>query len=129
MKDLSKILKELDLTPLIDEMVDNSFSPDNNGKSDILSRINTSINTYLRNRAKRSININKDQLISEFIQEIERNVDFKEIIVKNIEAYDIDQLENIVLRVSANELRHITIIGGILGFTIGFIQMIYFILT
>lgn len=129
MKDLSKILKELDLTPLIDEMVDNSFSPDDNGKSDILSRINTSINTYLRNRAKRSININKDQLISEFIQEIERNVDFKEIIVNNIEAYDIDQLENIVLRVSANELRHITIIGGILGFTIGSIQMIYFILT
>jgi uncharacterized membrane protein YheB (UPF0754 family) len=129
MKDLSKILKELDLTPLIDEMVDNSFSPDNNGKSDILSRINTGINTYLRNRAKRSINTNKDQLISEFIHEIEKNVDFKEIIVNNIEAYDIDQLENIVLRVSANELRHITIIGGILGFTIGFIQMIYFILT
>jgi uncharacterized membrane protein YheB (UPF0754 family) len=128
MKDLSKILKELDLTPLIDEMVDNSFSPDDNGKSDILSRINTSINTYLRNRAKRSININKDQLISEFIQEIERNVDFKEIIVNNIEAYDIDQLENIVLRVSANELRHITIIGGILGFTIGLIQMIFYII-
>ncbi|MBE0524666.1 MAG: DUF445 family protein [Methanosarcinales archaeon] len=129
MKDLSKVLKELDLTPLIDEMVDNSFSPDNNGKSDILSRINTGINTYLRNRAKRSINTNKDQLISEFIHEIERNVDFKEIIVNNIEAYDIEQLENIVLRVSSNELRHITIIGGILGFTIGFIQMIYFILT
>ncbi|NIA03427.1 MAG: DUF445 family protein [Nitrospirae bacterium] len=129
MKDLSKILKELDLTPLIDEMVDNSFSPEDNGKSDILSRISTSINTYLRNRAKRSINTNKDQLISEFINEIERNVDFKEIIINNIEAYDIDQLENIVLRVSANELRHITIIGGILGFTIGFIQMIYFILT
>jgi uncharacterized membrane protein YheB (UPF0754 family) len=128
MKDLSKILKELDLTPLIDEMVDNSFSPDDNGKSDILSRINTSINTYLRNRAKRSININKDQLISEFIQEIEKNVDFKEIIVNNIEAYDIDQLENIVLRVSANELRHITIIGGILGFTIGLIQMIFYII-
>ena len=129
MKDLSKILKELDLTPIIDEMVDNSFSPDNNVKTDILSRINTGINVYLRNRVKRSINTNKDQLISEFIQEIERNVNFKEIIIKNIEAYDIDQLENIVLRVSANELKHITIIGGILGFTIGFIQLIYFILT
>lgn len=127
MKDLSKILKELDLTSLIDEMVDNSFSPDTNGKTDILSRINISINTYLQNRVKRSINSNKDQLINEFIHEIERNVDFKEIIVNNIEAYDIDKLENIVLRVSANELRHITIIGGILGFTIGVIQMIFYI--
>lgn len=129
MQDLSQILKKLDFTPLIDEMVDSSFdSGPSSGKSEIMSRITITINAYLRSRVKRSINAKKEELVNEFIQEIERNVDFREIIVKNIESYDLDQLENIVQRVSAKELRYITIIGGILGFFVGLIQMSIYLL-
>jgi uncharacterized membrane protein YheB (UPF0754 family) len=128
MKDLTRVLKTLDLGPEIDKVVDGFFeSSEYNGKSEILGRINTTINAYLRSRVKKSVNANKDELISEFIQEIERNVDFKGIIVKNIESYDLDQLENIVLRVSSKELGYITIIGGVLGFLIGLIQMAFYI--
>jgi uncharacterized membrane protein YheB (UPF0754 family) len=109
-------------------MVDGFFeSSEYNGKSEILGKINTTINAYLHSRIKKSVNANKDELISEFIQEIERNVDFKDIIVKNIESYDLDQLEDIVLRVSSKELGYITIIGGVLGFIVGLIQMAFYI--
>ncbi len=128
MKDLTRVMKTLDLGPEIDKVVDGFFeSPGYNGKSEILCRINTTINAYLRSRVKKSVNANKDELISEFIQEIERNVDFKDIIVKNIESYDLDQLENIVLRVSSKELGYITIIGGVLGFLVGLIQMAFYL--
>jgi len=54
-------------------------------------------------------------------------VDFKDIIVKNIESYDLDQLEDIVLRVSSKELGYITIIGGVLGFIVGLVQMAFYL--
>jgi len=128
MKDLTKVLKALDLGPEIDKMVDGFFeSSEYNGKSEILGKINTTINAYLHSRVKKSVNANKDELINEFICEIERNVDFKDIIVKNIESYDLDQLEDIVLRVSSKELGYITIIGGVLGFLVGLIQMVFYL--
>ena len=55
-------------------------------------------------------------------------MDFKDIIVKNLESYEIGQLEDIVLRVSSKELRYITIIGGVLGFLVGLVQMAFYII-
>lgn len=128
MKDLTRVLKALDLGPEIDRMVDGVFEPSEyTGKSELLGKINTTINAYLRSRVRKSVNANKDELISGFIKEIERNVDFKDIIVKNLESYEIDQLEDIVLRVSSRELRYITIIGGVLGFLVGLAQMAFYI--
>ncbi len=127
-KDLTVILKNLDLGPEIDGMVDDFFSSSEyDGKSEILSKINVTINAYMRSKVKKSLNKNKEGLITEFIHRIEGEVDFKNIIEKKIDGYDLNQLENIVMRVSSNELRYITIIGGVLGFMVGLAQMFLFI--
>ncbi|MCL7414244.1 MAG: DUF445 family protein [ANME-2 cluster archaeon] len=126
-KDLTEILKNLDLGTEIDSMVDDFFrSSDYEGKSEILSKINVTINSYMRSKVKKSLNRNKDGLITEFIRRIEGEVDFKGIIEKKIDGYDLNQLENIVMRVSSNELRYITIIGGVLGIIVGLAQMFLF---
>ena len=126
-KDLTVILKNLDLGPEIDGMVDDFFSSSEyDGKSEILSKINVTINAYMRSKVKKSLNKNKEGLITEFIRRIEGEVDFKNIIEKKIDGYDLNQLENIVMRVSSNELRYITIIGGVLGFMVGLVQMFLF---
>ena len=126
-KDLTVILKNLDLGPEIDSMVDDFFkSSDYQGKSEILSKINVTINAYMRSKVKKSLNKNKEGLITDFIRRIEGEVDFKDIIEKKIDGYDLNQLENIVMRVSSNELRYITIIGGVLGFMVGLVQMFIF---
>ena len=126
-KDLTEILKNLDLGPEIDGMVDDFFrSSDYQGKSEILSKINVTINAYMCSKVKKSLNKNKEGLITEFIRRIEGEVDFKDIIEKKIDGYDLNQLENIVMRVSSNELRYITIIGGVLGFMVGLVQMFIF---
>ncbi len=126
-KDLTVILKNLDLGTEIDGMVDDFFkSSDYEGKSEILSKINVTINAYMRSKVKKSLNKNKEGLITDFIRRIEGEVDFKDIIEKKIDGYDLNQLENIVMRVSSNELRYITIIGGVLGFMVGLVQMFIF---
>ena len=126
-KDLTVILKNLDLGTEIDGMVDDFFkSSDYEGKSEILSKINVTINAYMRSKVKKSLNKNKEGLITDFIRRIEDEVDFKDIIEKKIDGYDLNQLENIVMRVSSNELRYITIIGGVLGFMVGLVQMFIF---
>ncbi|KAF5411795.1 MAG: hypothetical protein C5S43_02845 [Candidatus Methanocomedens sp.] len=126
-KDLTVILKNLDLGSEIDGMVDDFFkTSDYEGKSEILSKINVTINAYMRSKVKKSLNKNKEGLITEFIRRIESEVDFKDIIEKKIDGYDLNQLENIVMRVSSNELRYITIIGGVLGFMVGLVQMFIF---
>ncbi|TKY91235.1 MAG: DUF445 family protein [Candidatus Methanomarinus sp.] len=129
MQDLSGVLYDIDFSSVIDKIVDIHFdSANNKEKNEIFSKINLTINAFMRPRIKKSLNENKDELIHEFIQEIERNVDFKDIIVRNIEEYDLDQMEDIVKSVSSKELRHITIIGGVLGFLIGLIQMIIYLI-
>ncbi len=129
MQDLSGVLYDIDFSSVIDKIVDIHFdSANNKEKKEIFSKINLTINAFMRPRIKKSLNENKDELIHEFIQEIERNVDFKDIIVRNIEEYDLDQMEDIVKSVSSKELRYITIIGGVLGFLIGLIQMIIYLI-
>ena len=54
---------------------------------------------------------------------IESNLDIREMVRTRIEGFDLDRLEEIVFRIAAKELRHIEILGGILGFVVGLAEV------
>jgi len=58
---------------------------------------------------------------------IREKVDFQSIVEERVNSFSLDRLEQVILSVSARELRHIEILGGMLGFLIGLIQagMVY----
>ena len=55
-------------------------------------------------------------------------VNIQEIIETKINDLDLYVLENLILKVAKNELRHIEILGLLLGFLIGIVQGIITIL-
>ena len=56
-------------------------------------------------------------------------MNFKDIIENNISAFDLDHLEAIVYQVAQKEFATIERLGAVLGFLVGCIQLILFILT
>lgn len=59
---------------------------------------------------------------------VEESLDFHQLVVDKIDAFDLDVMEQIILRIAAKELRAIEILGGVLGFAIGLLTDILIIL-
>ena len=58
-------------------------------------------------------------LIEGAIAEMEERLDIRELIAAKINAFDLDRLEEIVLRIASTELRFIEVLGGVVGAVVG----------
>lgn len=76
----------------------------------------------IKSMIKISILENKETIIDMFTNYLEEKVDFKKIIVENVEAFSLEKLEEITYSLAKKELKHIEVIGGILGGIIGIFQ-------
>jgi uncharacterized membrane protein YheB (UPF0754 family) len=54
---------------------------------------------------------------------VEGNLDFRQIVQRKIEGFDLGKLESLVYEISARELRAIEVLGGVLGFFVGLAQI------
>lgn len=63
-----------------------------------------------------------DELSEEMIIKTKSRINIKEIIESKINELDLYELETIILQIVKNELRHIEVLGLILGFFIGIVQ-------
>lgn len=84
--------------------------------SDMLEKIKSII--------KNSILENKEAIVKMFSNYVEGNVDFKGIIIKNVDAFSLEKLEEVTYTLAEREFKHIEVIGAILGAIIGFVQFI-----
>ncbi|MBS4536284.1 DUF445 family protein [Clostridium sp. D2Q-14] len=62
------------------------------------------------------------ELVDEMIDNAVEKVKISEIVEDKINTYDIKKIEEIIISVAKKELKHIEILGGILGLLIGLIQ-------
>ena len=62
------------------------------------------------------------ELGSEAIDNIKKKVDIKKIVEEKINELDLQELERIIISVAKKELKHIEILGFILGAVIGIVQ-------
>ena len=67
---------------------------------------------------------NKDKIIDMFSQYLEENINFKGIIVENVDAFSLEKLEAVTYLLAKKEFKHIEIVGAVLGAIIGFIQFL-----
>lgn len=56
---------------------------------------------------------------------LEKNLDLKGIVRSKVESFDLSTLEEIIQRISAKELKTIEVLGGVLGFVVGLIQLAF----
>ncbi len=86
--------------------------------------LNDSIIEKINNSIKNIFLSNQDKIVEILFTTLEKNVDIEKIIIANVDAFSLDELEDAVMTLAKNELKHIEIIGAVLGAIIGIVQVI-----
>jgi uncharacterized membrane protein YheB (UPF0754 family) len=127
MKDITDKLGDIEIGEEIDIIVDRIV--EDKLQKEILSKIpmanlfiNDSMIKKIKSHIKDAIEENKDEFFTVLIEKMEKSVDMKAMIVEKIQNFELDELETMVYRIANNELKHIEVIGAILGAIIGGIQ-------
>jgi len=127
MKDITANIGDIELGEEIDLIVDRIV--EDKLEKEVLSKIpmaslfiTDSMILKIKGHIKDAIEENKDEFFTVVIEKMEDSVDMKNIIVEKIENFELDELEKMVYRIANNELKHIEVIGAILGAIIGGIQ-------
>ncbi len=84
-------------------------------------------------KIKRNLVEQMEQTLPKFLDEIlnssEDIIDVKAIVQQKIEEFDLSTLEEIVYNIANKELKLIVILGGVLGFFVGLLQVGLYLLT
>lgn len=88
----------------------------------IPSTIRNLVQNYVSEIIEDEIREGIDELSEEIIIKTKNRINIKEIIEDKINELDLYELETIILQIVKNELRHIEVLGLILGFFIGIVQ-------
>jgi len=67
-----------------------------------------------------------DRFLLDLSEKMKDQVDFSKMIQEKINAYDLHELERVILLIASRELKHIEILGAFLGFFIGLLQALWF---
>jgi len=63
------------------------------------------------------------QFMERVVSRVEHRLDVSEIVAQKIEGFDLTKLESLIYEISARELRMIEVLGGVLGFLVGLVQV------
>lgn len=88
----------------------------------IPSTIRSLAQNYISEIIEEEIKEGIDELCEEMITKANSRINIKQIIENKINELDLYELEIIILQIVKNELKHIEILGLVLGFFIGIIQ-------
>ena len=112
---------------MIDELLDNIISE--KLQNSILEKnpflkmfVNDSMMEKIKGYFKKTLFENREKIISEIIRIAKEKIDFKELMLEKMKNFSLNEIEEIILRVSKKELKHIEIIGGVLGGIIAVFQ-------
>lgn len=130
-KDVLEHLESDELDSKLEEFVDDIL--DKKLKETIISNfpmasifLTEGVLEKIKKAIKDTILGNKTEIIQLFSTYIEEKVDVAKIVREKISDFSLDKLEEIIFNLAKNELKHIEVIGAILGGAIGLIQ--YFVL-
>jgi uncharacterized membrane protein YheB (UPF0754 family) len=69
------------------------------------------------------------QLMKQFAGNLKTELDLEHIVIKKVSAFSSDKLEELLYQIMSKEFRFVELIGGVIGFLIGILQIIITQLT
>ncbi len=87
-------------------------------KSIAQSLITDNIDNTIEKEIRESI----EELSEEIVEKATSRIDIKEMVKNKIEELDLEELERIIISIAKKELKHIEVLGFVLGFLIGIVQ-------
>ena len=111
------------LNSLIDEVLDRNLKKKVKEKFPVLQMFFTDkVAKDVGNTIKDIVMENQEKIFEIFSNYAEENIDFEVIISDKISNFSLDKLEEIITLLANKELKHIEVIGAILGMLIGAVQ-------
>ena len=124
--DIVEKIEEMDISDgvidrLLDKVIGEKLQKNILDKNPLLKMIiNDSVIQKIKSYFKKSIL----EIVEEIIKIAKEKINFREIILDKMENFSLQEIEEIILRISKNELKHIEIIGGVLGGIIAVFQFL-----
>ena len=111
------------LNKLIDDVLDKNLKKKVKEKFPLLQMFFTDkVAKDVGNTIKDIVMENQEKIFEIFSNYAEENIDFEVIISDKISNFSLDKLEEIITFLAKKELKHIEVIGAILGMLIGAVQ-------
>ena len=111
------------LNKLIDDVLDKNLKKKVKEKFPLLQMFFTDkVAKDIGNAIKSIIMENQEKIFEIFSNYAEENIDFEIIISDKISNFSLDKLEEIITLLAKKELKHIEVIGAVLGMIIGAVQ-------
>jgi uncharacterized membrane protein YheB (UPF0754 family) len=80
--------------------------------------------TKLKSAFMKEIEILFPQVMKQFAGNLKTELDLEHIVIKKVSAFSSDKLEEILYQIMSKEFRFVEIIGAVIGFIIGVVQVI-----
>ena len=113
------------LMPVIDEHIDEFLRTKIKSEFPFISMF---IGTKTINRFKETISKELETLFPElmknYMNNLKHQLDLEKIVVGKVASFSTDKLESILYQIMAKEFRFVEIIGAVLGFVIGILQIL-----
>lgn len=111
------------LNKLIDDVLDKNLKKKVKEKFPLLQMFFTDkVAKDIGNTIREIVMENQEKIFEIFSNYAEENIDFEVIISDKISNFSLDKLEEIITLLANKELKHIEVIGAILGMLIGAVQ-------
>ena len=125
----SDVINDEVLDKLLDKIIGEKLKKSILEKNPLLKMfLNDSVIEKIKAYFKKAILENKEEIVEEILKIAEDKIDFKEIMLEKMKNFSLEEMEKIILSVSKNELKHIEIIGGVLGRIIALFQFFIMLL-
>lgn len=127
-KDVTALLKDpemmVDTKILLGEKVDNFMRKFLESKPMLAMFISGDIKDQIKKAILDELEASLPEIIESFAHNLEKKVDIKNIVYEKVSALSSDEIEKMLYGIMSKEFRFIEILGGILGFIIGIIQVV-----
>jgi len=112
------------LTPTIEKHLDNFLQVKLKEKLPVISMfVGTNTLNKIKDGMLEEINLLLPELIHQYTDSLSKSIDIEKMVTEKVSNFSSDKLEKILESVLKKEFKFIEIIGGVLGFVIGLIQL------
>ena len=113
------------LMPMIEEHVDNFLKNKLSDEMPFLSLfIGSKTIKSLKKTFMQELEILFPQIMKRYAGHLEEELDLERIVIDKVSAFSTDKLEDILYQIMSKEFRFVEILGGVIGFLIGIVQVL-----
>jgi uncharacterized membrane protein YheB (UPF0754 family) len=111
--------------PIIEAHVDNFLRDKLSDEMPFLSLfIGEKTRRSLKNVFMKELETLFPQLMKSYAKHLEAELDLEQIVTEKVSAFSSDKLESILYQIMSKEFRFVELLGGVIGFIIGIIQVL-----